>query len=86
MTEKFNINCTFKKINSISLEHVKRKGKTLHSFLLIFVSAKTKEKIDYIIPNKSKTISSDYNLIKNDLNTLKGTSKEIEIRELITKL
>ena len=78
MKEKFKINCSFKKINSISLEHVKRKDKTLHSFLLILVSAETKDNIKYIIPDKSKTISSDYNLIKNKLN------KEIKIENLKT--
>ena len=78
LMKKFNINCTFKKINSISLEHVKRRGKTLHSFLLIFVSATTKEDLKYLTPNKAKTISSDYNLIKEDL------GKEIKINNLKT--
>ena len=78
LMKKFNINCTFKKINSISLEHVKRKDKTLHSFLLIFVTASTKEDIKYISPNKSETISSDYNLIKNNLD------KKINIENLKT--
>ena len=78
MKEKFNIACSFKKINSISLEHVKRRGKTLHSFLLIFVSATTKEDLKYLTPNKAKTISSDYNLIKEDL------GKEIKINNLKT--
>ncbi len=82
MKEKFNINCKFKKTNSISLEHVKRKDKTLHSFLLIFVTAETKDKINLINieKNKSKIITSDYNLIKNNLN------KKIGIEELITKI
>jgi ADP-ribose pyrophosphatase YjhB (NUDIX family) len=78
MKEKFNINATFKKINSISLEQVKKKRKTIHSFLLLLVTASTKEEIKYITPKKSKTISSDYNLIKNDLN------KKIKIKKLIT--
>jgi ADP-ribose pyrophosphatase YjhB (NUDIX family) len=78
MKEKFRINVIFKKVNSISLEQVKKKKETLHSFLLILVTAITKDKITYSTPNKIKTISSDYNLIKNDLN------KEIKIKELIT--
>jgi ADP-ribose pyrophosphatase YjhB (NUDIX family) len=80
MKEKFNLNAKFKKINSISLEQVKRKNKILHSFLLILVTAETKDKIIYLNPDKNKTISSDYNLIKNNLN------KEIKIEDLITKI
>lgn len=69
MKEKFNIQSKLKKINSISLEHVKSKGKIVHSFILIFVTAKTKQKIELIEikKNKSKIISSDYKLLKNDL-------------------
>ena len=37
LLDQFNIKATFKKANSISLEQVKKKGKTIHSFLLIFV-------------------------------------------------
>ena len=40
--KKYNINAHLKKINSISLEQVKKKGKIIHTFLLIFVSAETK--------------------------------------------
>jgi len=81
MNQKHNINAELKKINSISLEHVKNNNKMVHSFLLIFVTAKTKDKINYtdVEGNKSKIISSDYKLLKNDL------YKKIEINTFITK-
>ena len=81
--KKFNIDVNFKKINSISLEHVKGSSSKnkIHSFLLIFVSAETKNKIELISinKNKSKIIKSDYELLKNDLN------KEIKITTLYSK-
>jgi|SRR3989344_5259032 len=69
MKEKFNINAKLEKINSISLEHVKTKNKSLHSFLLILVTASTKESLNYstIKNKKSQIISSDYKLIKEHL-------------------
>ncbi len=78
--KKFKINAKLKKINSISLEKVKKNNKIIHSFLLIFITAQTKDKIllTDINKNKSKIISSDYNLIKNDLN------KEVKIKNLTT--
>lgn len=81
MKEKFNINCKLEKTNSISLEHVIKNGRTIHSFLLILVTAKTKDKIKFseLDKNKSKIISSDYKLLKKDLN------KEIEIKDIFTK-
>lgn len=80
MREKFRINCEFEKINSISLEHVKKNGKILHSFLLILVTATTKDKIKYTnLKNREKIISSDYRLIKNDLN------KETKIQNIISR-
>ena len=71
MREKFNINAKYEKINSISLEHVKKNNKIIHSFFLIFVSAKTKDKIKLINVkrNKPKIIKSDYYLIKNKTNS-----------------
>jgi len=71
MKEKFNINCKFKKVNSISLEHVKKNKKIIHSFLLIFVEAKVKHKVIYtdLKKNKSKIIKSDYFLLKNNLDS-----------------
>jgi len=71
MKEKFNLNCEFKKINSVSLEHVRKNNKVIHSFFLIFVSAKTKDEIKLmdIRKNKSKIIKSDYYLLKNKLDS-----------------
>ena len=70
MKNNFNINSKLVKINSISLEQVKKAGKIIHSFLLIFVTAKTKDKIELIDfkKNKRKIITSDYNLLTKDLN------------------
>ena len=78
MKEKFSIKCEFEKVNSFSLEHVKKEGKIVHSFILILVTATTKENLKYsdIELNKSKIISSDYKLLKKDL------SKEVKVSEL----
>jgi len=71
--DKFNLNVKFKKINSVSLEHVKKNKKIAHSFSLIFVSAvvrereKNKVKLVDIKKNKSKIIKSDYQLITKDV-------------------
>ncbi len=80
MKEKFKINSTFKKINSISLEHVKKNKKIIHSFLLILVTATTKEKplLTNTKENKSKIIKSDYKLITNNSN------KELDIETIIS--
>jgi len=69
MKEKHNINASLKKINSVSLEHVKKNKKIIHSFLLIFITATSKDKIQLtnLIKNKSKIIPSDYKLIKEHL-------------------
>ena len=80
--EKFKINCKFKRVNSISLEHVKNKSnKEIYSFLLIFVTATTKDKISYlnVEKNKKNIISSDYKLIKNDSN------KKIKIKNILSR-
>lgn len=80
--KKFKINCNFKEINSISLEQVRKNDKIIHSFLLILITATTKNKINYtdIIKNKNKIISSDYKLIKDDLN------KKIKIENIVTRI
>ena len=67
MGDKFNMDAKFKKINSISLEQVRKRNKILHSFLLIFVSAEAKDKIDLtdVDKNKKKIVKSDYKLIKS---------------------
>jgi len=80
LMKKFNVNASFKRIHSISLEHVKKAGSKnkIHSFLLIFVSATTKDKIDLINISKNRynIIKSDYELLKHDLD------KEIHINTL----
>ena len=80
MGKKFHIESNFKKIHSISLEHVRKSGRIIHSFLLIFVSSSTKQKVQLtdIKKNKSKIIKSDYNLITNGLN------KTAQINQLYT--
>ena len=81
MKEKYNISAKLKQINSISLEHVKKNKTTIHSFLLILISATTKDKIQLtnIGENKNKIISSDYKLIKNNQNS------KVEIRNINSK-
>lgn len=81
LKEKFQINAEFVRTNSISLEHVKKNNKIIHSFFLILCTAKTKNKVKYYDPEKEKKeiVTSDYKLIKNDLN------KEIIIPEITTK-
>jgi ADP-ribose pyrophosphatase YjhB (NUDIX family) len=70
-----------KRINSISLEQVKKKKKILHFFLLILVKVETKEKIDLININQNKLeiIESDYKLIKSN-------PKEIDIKTIYSKI
>ncbi len=81
MKEKHKVNAEYEKINSVSLEHVKKNGKIIHSFLLIFVSAKIKQevKLTKVSRSKSKIIPSDYKLIKEDLN------KEVGIKSIFSK-
>ena len=80
MKEKYNIKASLKEINSISLEHVKKNKKTIHSFLLILVTAATKEKptLTNIKENKSKIIKSDYKLIT------KTSNKKLDIKTIIS--
>ena len=86
MKNKFQINAELQKINSISLEHVKNpiSKKIVHSFLLIFVNAKSKDNLNYTDIEKPETkkqiISSDYKLIKNNSN------KKIDINQIISKI
>ncbi len=82
MKEKHNINASLKKINSVSLEHVRKNKKIIHSFLLILVTAITKEQFQLtnIKENKSKIIKSDYKLITDNLH------KEICIETIISSL
>jgi len=68
MKEKHNLNANLEKINSILIEHIKKKNKIINSFLLIFTTAKLKEKINLtdIEKNRRNIIKSDYDLIKKD--------------------
>ena len=72
MKEKFAISIKFEKVDSISVEHIKKSGKVIHSFLLILVSAKTKERIKLINIDKNRRsiIKSDYQLMKSKFNTI----------------
>jgi ADP-ribose pyrophosphatase YjhB (NUDIX family) len=80
MKEKFNINCILKKINSLSIEHLKKSKKIIQTDLIIFITAKTKDKIHLtnIEKNKKHIITSDYQILKRDLN------KRIEIKNINT--
>jgi ADP-ribose pyrophosphatase YjhB (NUDIX family) len=81
MKEKFGIDSKLSSIKSLSIEHVKGKDKRLHSFLLIFVSAKTQKSVmlTNIEENKFKIISSDYQLLKNI------PSSEMKVKTLYSK-
>ncbi len=71
MKDKFGINSSFKGIKSISLEHVRKKGKIIYSFLLMLVSVSTREDIKYygLEENRKNMIRSDYLLLKNNLDS-----------------
>jgi ADP-ribose pyrophosphatase YjhB (NUDIX family) len=81
MKEKFNMNVKLKKINSVSLEHVKKNKRIIHSFLLIFIKATTNDKISLVDIQKSKNkiISSDYKLIKS-------SDSEININTIYSRI
>ena len=81
MKEKFNIPVKFEKINSISIEHVKKAGKVIHSFLLILVSAKTKEKIQLINIEKNRR-----SIIKSDYKLINSKDKRISIETIYSKI
>jgi len=78
--KKYNIKAKLKKVHSVSLEYVKKGDKIVHSFVLIFVSAVSKECVELmnVNKNKKKIISSDYFLIKNHL------GKNVEIQEIVS--
>ena len=81
MKEKFSIDIKFKKINSVSLEQVRKNNRTIHSFLLIFVSASANKSLNYldIKNNKKQIIGSDYHLITNN------SELRTEIRQILSK-
>jgi len=82
MFAKYGIKAKLSKINSISLDHIIKNKRIIHSFLLIFVSAKTKDKIclTNLARNKKKIINSDYHLIKTKL------KNKQEIESLFSKV
>lgn len=65
MKNKFNIEIKETKLKSISLEHIKKKNKIIHTFILILVTSKSKSPIYLTDINKNKRliIPSDYHLI-----------------------
>lgn len=79
MKEKHNINAKLEKVNSVNFEIVKNKARRVHSFLLVLVSAKSKDRIEMsdISKNKKDIIKSDYQLITSP-------DRAIEIKEFIT--
>jgi ADP-ribose pyrophosphatase YjhB (NUDIX family) len=82
MKNNFNIEPKLVRVNSISLEQVKKSNKIVHSFLLIFITAKTKDKIELINlkKNKRKIIPSDYKLLIND------SDKNYKINTIYSKI
>ena len=78
MSEKYNVNAELSLINSVNLEFVKKKKKSIHSFLLILVEAKTKDKVRFsnIEKNKKDIILSDYKMIKSRQSKIKIKSFE----------
>jgi len=81
MKDKFNIKVKLSKVNSISVEHVKKNGKVIHGFLLIFVSGKYKGDVELtsVGKNRKDIIKSDYKLIKGDL------GKEVKVKRILSK-
>lgn len=80
ISKKFGAKAKFRYVNSVSLEHVKKKGEAIHSFLLILVTATTDEDLDFVDPDKVRNIiSSDYWLIKN------RSEDKIKIDYLVSK-
>lgn len=66
MKVKFGINVYNISLSNIFLEHVKKRGKIIYSFILIIVKAKTENDLDFLNINKNKAniIPSDYKAIK----------------------
>ena len=72
MQAKFNIKIQSPKIERLAIEHVKKSSKVLHSFILMLVTASTKDNISYYNISKIKT-----NMIKSDYKILKGKSQSL---------
>jgi ADP-ribose pyrophosphatase YjhB (NUDIX family) len=75
--KKFGVGGKFKKVNSVTLEHLKKNGKVLASYLLVYVSAGGKglELVD-LEENKRRIIESDYKLMTEDF------GKRVKIGEI----
>lgn len=81
--EKCNMAITPKYISNISLEHVKKSGKIIHSFLLIMVHAtiSSQIKMTYIGRRRKEFIPSDFKLAKEFRHNNKINVKTIYSRE-----
>lgn len=80
MKEKFNINAELKRIHSVSMENLLKNKKNIQTDMIVFVSARTKDEISLtdLEKNKSRIITSDCLLIKND------SGKKIDIKTINT--
>lgn len=78
--KKYSLTGELERVHSVTLEHAKKDDCLLHSFLLIFVSAQTKESppLTPVKKNKKDLIQSDYRLLTIDL------KKEISLQEVET--
>lgn len=74
--KKFGVKGEFGKINSVSLEHLKRGGKVVASYLLIYVSASAEVDMVNLEENGDKIIDSDLLLMKGDF------GKKVLIKEI----
>jgi len=81
IAKKFGVNVSFEKVCSVSHEHVTKGERIVHSFLLVFVLAKSDDDIEYVNvrENKRNIIDSDYKLITADL------SGGVDLKELFTE-
>lgn len=78
MKDKYDIDAKFSKVNSVNFEVVKRRGKRVHSFMLILVSANARGvELQDVNKNRSRIIKSDYQLITSP-------DFKLEIKEFIT--
>lgn len=80
MKDKYGINAKLKKVYSVSMEHIRKNGKVLHSFILFFVSANGRAEETEIDKNRLKIIESDFKLLKNDL------GKEIKLNSINSRI
>jgi hypothetical protein len=65
--KKFGASGKFKRVNSVSLEHLEKNGKVIASYLLVYVSASANGlELINLKKNKKKIIVSDYKLMTED--------------------